>query len=121
MLKVEDVLPKVSSARDLSNCLLSTFTDNITSLASGAISAPDAREVMLSVNVESRQLDKSRAELTLGKTSSRIEENLLQLLQFSSESQPVPHPPHPAPIIEGVIREDVTEIAPDARDVISKR
>ncbi|KAJ6189467.1 hypothetical protein N7519_004375 [Penicillium mononematosum] len=36
-----------------------------------------------------------------------LEENLLQLLQFSSESQPVPHPPHPAPIIEGVIREDV--------------
>ncbi|KAJ5478027.1 Zinc fingerPHD-finger [Penicillium desertorum] len=36
-----------------------------------------------------------------------LEENLLQLLQFSSESQPVPHPPHPAPIIGGVIREDV--------------
>jgi hypothetical protein len=36
-----------------------------------------------------------------------LEENLLQLLQFSSESQPVPHPPHPAPIAGGVIREDV--------------
>lgn len=36
-----------------------------------------------------------------------LEENLLQLLQLSSESQPVPHPPHPAPIAGGVIREDV--------------
>ncbi|OQE42963.1 hypothetical protein PENCOP_c003G00398 [Penicillium coprophilum] len=36
-----------------------------------------------------------------------LEENLLQLLQFSSQSQPVPHPPHPAPIVGGVIREDV--------------
>ncbi|KAJ5504187.1 Zinc finger PHD-finger [Penicillium fimorum] len=35
-----------------------------------------------------------------------LEENLLQLLQFSSQSQPVPHPPHPAPIVGGVIRED---------------
>ncbi|KAJ5334229.1 Zinc finger PHD-finger [Penicillium brevicompactum] len=31
-----------------------------------------------------------------------LEENLLQLLQLSSESQPVPHPPHPAPIAGGV-------------------
>ncbi|CDM36867.1 hypothetical protein DTO013E5_2974 [Penicillium roqueforti] len=36
-----------------------------------------------------------------------LEENLLQLLKFSSQSQPVPHPPHPAPIVGGVIREDV--------------
>lgn len=35
-----------------------------------------------------------------------LEENLLQLLQYSSESQPVPHPPHPAPIVGGVVRED---------------
>ncbi|KAI2794788.1 hypothetical protein POX_a01389 [Penicillium oxalicum] len=36
-----------------------------------------------------------------------LEENLLQLLQISSESQPVPHPAHPAPIVGGVVREDV--------------
>lgn len=36
-----------------------------------------------------------------------LEENLLQLLQLSSESQPVPHPAQPAPISGGVIREDV--------------
>ncbi|KAJ5570108.1 uncharacterized protein N7459_009538 [Penicillium hispanicum] len=36
-----------------------------------------------------------------------LEENLLQLLQVSSESQPVPHPPHPAPIVGGMVREDV--------------
>lgn len=36
-----------------------------------------------------------------------LEENLLQLLKYSSESQPVPHPPHPASIVNGVIREDV--------------
>jgi len=36
-----------------------------------------------------------------------LEENLLGLLKASSESQPVPHPPHPAPIVGGVIREDV--------------
>jgi hypothetical protein len=36
-----------------------------------------------------------------------LEENLLQLLQISSESQPVPHPPHPAPIVGGLVREDV--------------
>lgn len=36
-----------------------------------------------------------------------LEENLLRLLQYSSESQPVPHPPHPAPIVGGVVREDV--------------
>lgn len=36
-----------------------------------------------------------------------LEENLLQLLQSSLESQPVSHPPHPAPIVGGVIRDDV--------------
>lgn len=36
-----------------------------------------------------------------------LEENLQQLLQISSESQPVPHPAHPAPIVGGVVREDV--------------
>ncbi|KAJ5133616.1 hypothetical protein N7526_004981 [Penicillium atrosanguineum] len=36
-----------------------------------------------------------------------LEENLLELLQVSSESQPVPHPTHPAPIVGGVVREDV--------------
>lgn len=36
-----------------------------------------------------------------------LEENLLGLLQVSSESQPVPHPLHPAPIVGGVVREDV--------------
>jgi hypothetical protein len=46
-----------------------------------------------------------------------LEENLLQLLQFSSESQPVPHPPHPAPIIGGVIREDVLPEVSSAHDV----
>lgn len=35
-----------------------------------------------------------------------LEENLLQLLKYSSESQPVPYPPHPAPIVGGVVRED---------------
>ncbi|KAJ6171142.1 hypothetical protein N7470_000209 [Penicillium chermesinum] len=35
-----------------------------------------------------------------------LEENLLQLLQLSLDSQPVPYPPHPAPIVGGVVRED---------------
>lgn len=35
-----------------------------------------------------------------------LEENLLQLLKYSSESQPVPHPPIPTPIVGGVTRED---------------
>ncbi|KAK5797714.1 hypothetical protein VI817_004005 [Penicillium citrinum] len=35
-----------------------------------------------------------------------LEENLLQLLKYSSESQPVPHPPIPTPIVAGVARED---------------
>jgi hypothetical protein len=43
-----------------------------------------------------------------------LEENLLQLLQISSESQPVPHPPHPAPIVGGVVREDVLPKVGDA-------
>jgi hypothetical protein len=46
-----------------------------------------------------------------------LEENLLQLLQISSESQPVPHPPHPAPIVGGVVREDVL---PKVRDLSVK-
>lgn len=36
-----------------------------------------------------------------------LEENLLQLLKASSESEPVPYPPNPAPIHNGVVREDV--------------
>lgn len=36
-----------------------------------------------------------------------LEENLLQLLQLSSKSHPVPHPPRPAPIVGGMVREDV--------------
>ena len=36
-----------------------------------------------------------------------LEENLLQLLHVSSESQAVPYPPNPAPIVAGVVREDV--------------
>ncbi|KAJ5440897.1 Zinc finger PHD-finger [Penicillium cf. griseofulvum] len=54
-----------------------------------------------------------------------LEENLLQLLQFSSQSQPVPHPPHPAPIIGGVIREDVLpkdlSQSPESPDSKSRR
>lgn len=46
-----------------------------------------------------------------------LEENLLQLLQSSLESQPVPHPPHPAPIVGGVIREDVLPKVSDMRRV----
>ncbi|KAJ5567462.1 Zinc finger PHD-finger [Penicillium sp. DV-2018c] len=36
-----------------------------------------------------------------------LEENLLQLLQFANQSEPVPHPPQPAPIVGGVVREDL--------------
>ena len=36
-----------------------------------------------------------------------LEENLLQLLKVSSESQAVQHPPNPAPIVAGVIRDDI--------------
>lgn len=36
-----------------------------------------------------------------------LEENLLQLLKTSSESVALPLPPNPAPIVDGVIREDV--------------
>lgn len=46
-----------------------------------------------------------------------LEENLLQLLQSSLESQPVPHPPHPAPIVGGVIREDVLPKVSDNRHI----
>ncbi|KAJ5374865.1 Zinc finger PHD-finger [Penicillium concentricum] len=54
-----------------------------------------------------------------------LEENLLQLLQFSSQSQPVPHPPHPAPIVGGVIREDLLpkdiSQSPESPDSKSRR
>lgn len=36
-----------------------------------------------------------------------LEENLLHLLKDSSESQAVPYPANPAPIVAGVVREDV--------------
>jgi hypothetical protein len=36
-----------------------------------------------------------------------LEENLLQLLMASSESQSAPYPSNPAPVIGGVIREDL--------------
>ena len=36
-----------------------------------------------------------------------LEDNLLQLLKASSESQPVPYPSNPAPIIAGTVREDL--------------
>ncbi|KAJ5714462.1 uncharacterized protein N7483_011643 [Penicillium malachiteum] len=36
-----------------------------------------------------------------------LEENLLQLLELSSASHPVPGPQHPAPIVAGVVRDDV--------------
>lgn len=35
-----------------------------------------------------------------------LEENLLGLLKASSESMPVPFPSNPAPILDGVVRED---------------
>jgi hypothetical protein len=34
-----------------------------------------------------------------------LEENLHQLLLTASESRPVPYPPNPAPIVDGVVRE----------------
>jgi hypothetical protein len=36
-----------------------------------------------------------------------LEDNLLQLLKVSSESQPVPCPLNPAPIVDGVVRDDI--------------
>ena len=36
-----------------------------------------------------------------------LEDNLLQLLKTSSESQPVPFPSNPAPVIAGAVREDL--------------
>ncbi|PLB55090.1 hypothetical protein P170DRAFT_432627 [Aspergillus steynii IBT 23096] len=36
-----------------------------------------------------------------------LEDNLLQLLKTSSESQAVPFPPNPAPVIAGAVREDL--------------
>ncbi|KAI9932974.1 hypothetical protein MW887_009228 [Aspergillus wentii] len=41
-----------------------------------------------------------------------LEENLLQLLKVSSESQSVPCPSNPAPIVGGVVREDVLPTGP---------
>ncbi|KAL2005816.1 hypothetical protein VTN00DRAFT_10309 [Thermoascus crustaceus] len=35
-----------------------------------------------------------------------LEENLQHLLKIACDSQPVPYPPNPAPIIDGVVRED---------------
>ncbi|KAJ5779523.1 Zinc finger PHD-finger [Penicillium paradoxum] len=51
-----------------------------------------------------------------------LEENLLQLLKFSFQSEPVPHPPHPAPIVGGVIREDAlpTQLSQSAESSESK-
>lgn len=47
-----------------------------------------------------------------------LEENLLQLLKVSSESQAVPYPPNPAPIVAGVIREDVMpQVVPSVSDI----
>ncbi|KAL4921766.1 hypothetical protein BDW62DRAFT_174439 [Aspergillus aurantiobrunneus] len=36
-----------------------------------------------------------------------LEDNLLQLLQVSSESQSIPYPSNPAPVIGGVVRDDL--------------
>lgn len=36
-----------------------------------------------------------------------LEDNLLQLLKTSSESQAVPFPPNPAPVIAGAVRDDL--------------
>ncbi|KAL4782845.1 hypothetical protein BJX76DRAFT_331637 [Aspergillus varians] len=36
-----------------------------------------------------------------------LEDNLLQLLKASSESQSTPYPSHPAPVIGGVVRDDL--------------
>ncbi|KAL4742539.1 hypothetical protein BDV11DRAFT_167176 [Aspergillus similis] len=41
-----------------------------------------------------------------------LEDNLLQLLKAASESQPTPYPPNPAPIIEGVVRDDLLPAEP---------
>ena len=49
-----------------------------------------------------------------------LEENLLQLLKVSSESQSVPYPPNPAPIVAGVIREDVMPQVCHQRIVLEK-
>ncbi|KAJ5297687.1 hypothetical protein PENANT_c005G02433 [Penicillium antarcticum] len=54
-----------------------------------------------------------------------LEENLLQLLEHTCESQPVVHPPHPAPIVGGVVREDVLpqdlSQAPESSESKSRR
>ncbi|KAF7171303.1 hypothetical protein CNMCM6106_005736 [Aspergillus hiratsukae] len=41
-----------------------------------------------------------------------LEDNLLQLLKVSAESQPVPCPLNPAPIVEGVVRDDIVPADP---------
>jgi hypothetical protein len=41
-----------------------------------------------------------------------LEDNLLQLLKVSSESQPVPCPLNPAPIVDGVVRDDIVPADP---------
>ncbi|EAL89625.2 hypothetical protein CNMCM8689_008501 [Aspergillus fumigatus] len=41
-----------------------------------------------------------------------LEDNLLQLLKVSSESQPLPCPPNPAPIVDGVVRDDIVSVNP---------
>ncbi|KAL4908262.1 hypothetical protein BDW74DRAFT_147163 [Aspergillus multicolor] len=41
-----------------------------------------------------------------------LEDNLLQLLKASSESQSTPYPSNPAPIIEGVVRDDLMPADP---------
>ncbi|EAW10601.1 putative PHD finger domain protein (Ing1) [Aspergillus clavatus NRRL 1] len=41
-----------------------------------------------------------------------LEDNLLQLLKMSSESQPVACPPNPAPIVDGAVREDLVLAVP---------
>ncbi|KAL3443061.1 hypothetical protein BJX65DRAFT_210781 [Aspergillus insuetus] len=54
-----------------------------------------------------------------------LEENLLQLLKASSESQSAPYPSNPAPVIGGVIREDLlpTDISrtPESPESKSRR
>ena len=44
-----------------------------------------------------------------------LEDNLLQLLKAASESQPTPYPPNAAPIIEGVVREDLLPAVSSAK------
>ncbi|PYH96473.1 hypothetical protein BO71DRAFT_397085 [Aspergillus ellipticus CBS 707.79] len=54
-----------------------------------------------------------------------LEDNLLQLLQSSSESQPVPYPSNPAPVIAGTVREDLLSSGilqePESQDSKTRR